>query len=128
MKSYNKDIESSYLNFYGWGISQKLTVNGYISNKKLSKFDEEFIKIYNEDSNKGYILETDNECPKNVLNFHGDLPFLPERKKIKKCNKLVYNMHDKQNYVVHLRAWKQALNRVLVLKKVQRIIQLNQIK
>ena len=104
MKSYNKDIESSYLNFYGWGISQKLTVNGYISNKKLSKFDEEFIKIYNEDSNKGYILETDNENPKNVLNFHGDLPFLPERKKIKKCNKLVYNMHDKQNYVVHLRA------------------------
>ena len=27
--------------------------------KIVSKFDEEFIKSYNEDSNKGYILEVD---------------------------------------------------------------------
>ena len=35
-------------------------------------------------------------------NLHSDLPFLPERNKIKKCNKLVCKIHDKENYVVHL--------------------------
>ena len=45
-----------------------------------------------------------------MFNLHKDLPFLPERKKIEKCNKLVCNIHDKENYVVHVRALKEALN------------------
>ena len=49
----------------------------------VSKFDEDFIKNYDEDSNKEYILEVDVEYPKNLLNLHSDLPFLAERKKIK---------------------------------------------
>ena len=94
MKSYNKNIESSYLEFldannlYGWGMSPKLAVNGFKQIKKLLKFNER-IKNYDENSNKGYILEIDFEYPKNI---HGDLPFLAERKKIKKCNKLVCNI------------------------------------
>ena len=51
--------------------------------------------------------------------MHSDLPFLPERVKINKCNKLVSN-------VVHIRALKQALNHGLILKKVHRVIQFNQ--
>ena len=47
---------------------------------------------------------------------HGDLSFLAERKKIKKCNELVCNIHNKENYVVHIRALKQALNHGLILK------------
>ena len=43
-----------------------------------------FIKNYDDDSNKGYILEVDVGHLKNLLNPHGDLPFLAERKKIKK--------------------------------------------
>ena len=43
-----------------------------------------FIKNYDEDSDKGYTLEVDVEYPKNLLNLYGDLPFLAERKKIKK--------------------------------------------
>ena len=54
------------------------------------------------------------------------MPFLPERKKIKKCNKLVCNIQDKENYVVHIRALKQALNHGLILKKVHKVIQFNQ--
>ena len=57
------------------------------------------------------------EYPKNILNLHGDLPFLAEGKNIKICNKLVCNINDKENYVVHIRALKQALNRELILKK-----------
>ena len=61
-----------------------------------------------------------------ALNLHSDLPFLPERNKIKKCNKLLCNIYDKENYVVNIRALNQALNHGLILKKVHRIIQFNQ--
>ena len=110
-------------------MSQKLPANDFKWVKKLSKFDERFIKNYDENSNKGYevVLEVDLEYAKKLLsratlkgvalNLHMDLPFLPERNKTKKCNKLVCNMYDKENYVVHIRALKQALNHGLILKK-----------
>ena len=92
----------------------------------LSKFDESFIKNYNENCNKRYCLEINVGYLKNLFNLHSDLPFLPEGNKIKKCNKLVCNVHDKENYVVHIRALKQALNHGLIIKKVHRVIQFNQ--
>ena len=54
-----------------------------------------------------------------------DLPFLSERMKINKCEKLVCNFHDKK-YIAHIRALKQVLNHGLKLKKVHRAIQFNQ--
>ena len=92
----------------------------------LLKFNESFVKNYDENCDKGYILEVDVEYPKNLHKLHSDLPFLPERKKIKKCNKLVCTVQDKENYVVHIRALKQALNHGLILKKVHKVIQFNQ--
>ena len=50
---------------------------------------------YGEDSDKGYILDVDIKYPKRLHNLHCDLPFLPERMKINKCNKLVFNLYDK---------------------------------
>ena len=44
----------------------------------MLKFNEEFIKNYDEDSNKGYILEVDVKYLKNLHSLHEDLPFLPE--------------------------------------------------
>ena len=55
-----------------------------------------------------------------------DLPFLSEIMKIKKCNKLVCKISDKDNNVLHIKSLKQALNHGLVLKKVHRVIQYNQ--
>ena len=132
MKNYDKDIISSYLmyldanNLYGRAMSQKLPVNGFKWVKELSKFNESFIKGYDENSDKENFLEVDVEYPKKLFNLHKDLPFLPERKKNEKCNKHVCDMQDKENYVVHIRALKQALNRGLILKKVHRVIQFNQ--
>ena len=60
----------------------------------VSKFNEEFIKNYDEDSSKAYILEVNLEYPKDLHNLHSDLPFLSERMKIKKCNKFVCNLYD----------------------------------
>ena len=75
----------------------------------MSKFTAKFIKNYDEDSDKGYILEVDVKYLKNLHGFHEDLLFLPERMKIDKCNKLVCNLYDKKNYVVHIRSLKQGL-------------------
>ena len=92
----------------------------------MLKFNEDFIKNYYEESDKGHIFEVDIEYPKNLHDLHRDLPFLPERMKINKCNKLVCNLYDKNNYVFHIRSLKQALDHGLILKKVQKVIQFNQ--
>ena len=110
------------------GMSQKIPVNGFkwVKQKKLSKFNEDFIKKYDEDSNTGYFLEVDIDYPKELFNFHKDLPFLPERKKVEKVEKLICSIEDKKKYVIHIRALKQALNHGLKLKKVHRVIKFNQ--
>ena len=57
MENYDKNNELSYLkyldsnNLYGWAISQKLPVNGFKWVKKLSKFNEDFIKKHDKNSN-----------------------------------------------------------------------------
>ena len=58
--------------------------------------NEEFIKNYNENSKKGYILEVDVKYPKKLHDSHSDLPFLPKRMKIDKCKKLVCNLKNKK--------------------------------
>ena len=42
------------------------------------------MKSYNKNSDKGYFLEADIDYPKELLNLHEDLPFLPETKKVNK--------------------------------------------
>ena len=84
-----------------------------------------YIKNYDEDSNKGYILTVDVEYSKNLHDLYSDLPFLPERMKINKYRKPVYCLYDKNNYVVHIGALKHALDHRLILKKVHRVIQLS---
>ena len=72
MNDYDKDIESSYLeyldanNLFGWSMSQKLPVDGFkwVEEDDLLKFNKSFIKNYDENSDKGYILEVDVEYPK----------------------------------------------------------------
>ena len=64
MKNYDKNEESSYIqyldtnNLYGWAMSQNLPVNGFkwVENNEIN---EEFIKNYDENNDKGYILEVD---------------------------------------------------------------------
>ena len=51
---------------------------------------------------------------------------MPEGRKLEKVEKLVWSIEDKEKYVIHIRALKQALNYGLVLRKVHRIIKFNQ--
>ena len=70
-------------------MSQKLPVDGFELEENISKFNEDFMKNYNEDSNKEYVLTVDVKYPKNLHDLHSDLPFLPEIMKINKCSKIV---------------------------------------
>ena len=97
MNNYDESKESSciqYLdanNLYGWAMSQRLPVNNFNWVEDTSKtaepsakhvINEEFIKNYNENSSKGYILEVNVKYPKKLLDLHSDLPFLPKRIKM----------------------------------------------
>ena len=71
MKNYNKDKEESFFeyldakNMHGWEMSEPLPVNGFDWMEDLFKIDEDFTKNYDKNSDKGYMLEVDVECPKN---------------------------------------------------------------
>ena len=75
----------------------KITKNNVKWVEDTSRINEEFIKNYNENSNKGYILEIDVKYPTKLHNLHSDLPFLPRRIEIDKCKKLVCNLQNKKN-------------------------------
>ena len=106
-------------------MSKKLPVNGFkwLDNDVIN---EEFIKNYDENDSKGYILEVDVKYSKRLHELHSDLPFLSERMEVNKCKKLVCNLFNKKKYVVHINALKQALNHGLKLKKIHRVIKFNQ--
>ena len=115
MKNYNKNVISSYLqyldanNLYGWSMSKKLPV-GEFAWIHPQDYTEDLIKSYNDNDDYGAIREVDIEYLKELWNKHKDLPFLPERRKINKVEKLITNIEDKEKYVVHIAALKQALN------------------
>ena len=135
-KNYNRNEESSYIqyldanNLYGWAMSKKLPVNGFkwLNNNETAEhvINEDFIKNYNENDNKGYIFEVDVKYPKRIHELHSDLPFLSERMEVNKCKKLVCNLFNNKKYVVHINSLKQALNHGLKLKEIHRIIEINQ--
>ena len=51
--------------------------------------------------------------------------FLPKIKKVDNAKKLVANLRNKVEYIMHIETLKQALNHGLVLKKILRVIKFN---
>ena len=74
MKKYNKNMPSSYLmyldenNLYGWAMCKKLPVSNFIWSDDLSKYTENFLKNYNENSDYGRILEVDIQ---SIIKYYG---------------------------------------------------------
>ena len=64
--------------------------------KDASQFNEDFIKNYNEESDKEYFLEVDVQYLEKLHELHNDLPFFS-------------NLHDKNKYDLHIRNFKKAL-------------------
>ena len=60
-----------------------------------------FLKSYNEKRDNGYFLEVDVQHPESLHNLHNNLIFLLERMKIERVEKLVADLHDTAEYVIH---------------------------
>ena len=67
-------------------------------------------KNYNLESDEGYFLEVDVHYLEKLDELHNSLLFSTERMTIEKVKKLVSNLHDKIEYVIHIRNLKEALN------------------
>ena len=135
MQNYNNNEESSYIqyldanNLYSWAMSKKLPVNGFKwldTSETSNKVNEDFIKSYDENNDKGYILEVDVKYPKRLHELHSDLPFLSERMEVNNYKKLFCNLFNNKKYVAHINTLKQALNHGLKFKKIHRVIEFNQ--
>ena len=107
MKYYDKNKESLYLqywdvnNLYDREMLQKLPVNNLEWIEDSSTFNKDFIKIYNNKIDKGYFLKVEVQYLEKLHELHNDLPFLPERMKIEKVEKLVTNLNAKTECYTH---------------------------
>ena len=125
---FNSNEKVNYLqyldtnNLYGWAMSQPLPSGSFKWNKVKPEEISKLAKL----KSKGYLLEVDVKYPKELHNFHNDLPFMCEKLKINGVEKLVPNLYDKKKYVIHIRALDQAFKHGLVLETIHRAIEFNQ--
>lgn len=128
MADYDSSVPSSFLmyldanNLYGWAMSQCLPTGGF-----------EWVNVdtdYNvsDDADHGFILEVDLEYPNSLHELHSDFPFCPENECFgdSKEKKLIPNLNNKTNYVIHYRNLKQCLQNGLQLVKIHRILKFEQ--
>ena len=117
MKTYDSNSPNKYIsyldanNLYGWAMSQPLPTHGF---KWMS---EEELKNWRSHSS---VLEVDLEYPKELHDLHNDYPLAPERLKIGGIEKLIPNLYDKKNYVVHHKTLKQYESLGLKITKIHR--------
>ncbi|KAK3105879.1 hypothetical protein FSP39_007710 [Pinctada imbricata] len=151
LKEYDatKDISSLiYLdanNLYAWGMSQPLPTHDFdwLNEEEIATLDATSLPP-TEDT--GYILEVDLEYPKHLHDLHNDYPLAPKALEIRremlspyqtellkdlgmkatKCSKLIPNLHDKQNYVLHYRNLQLYLSLCMKLKKIHRVLSFQQ--
>lgn len=97
-ETYDPSKPSTYIqyldanNLYGWAMSKSLPTHGF---KWMS--DDEIANW----RLMPCILEVDMEYPKELHDLHNDYPLAPESITLNKVNKLVPNLNDKKNYVIH---------------------------
>ena len=123
--SFDPKSESSYLqyldanNLYGWAMSQPLPTGGF----KWIDMNQNGISELATRTDKGYLLEVDVNYPKDLHDLHNELPFMCEKLEINGVEKLVPNLRNKRNYVIHIRALNQVLQHGLKLVKIHRTIE-----
>ena len=106
---------------------QNLPTHGFLW-KDTEDFTPEKIDELVKKDKRGYLLDVDVKYPKELHENHNELPFLVEKMKIRREEKLVPNLKHKKRYVVHIKALDQALRHGLKLKKVHDVIEFRQSK
>ena len=151
MREYNEKAPLKYImyldanNLYGWAMSQYLPTGGFkwMTDKQINKID---LAKYNENSEKGLILEVDLEYPKELHDLHNDYPLAAERVCVNKdmlswyckkiatkynistglVHKLIPTLSNKEKYVLHYRNLQLYLDLGLKVNKVHRVLEFNQ--
>ena len=115
-------------NLYGHAMSQQLPCSNFKWIKDINKIEQKLIRLKN-NSSTGYVLEADLEYPQKLHDIHIDYPLAPEKINIpKEClsdysletanahnittgtvKKLVPNLMNTNNYVIHYRNLQQCL-------------------
>ena len=151
LDDYDKDSPTSYImyvdanNLYGGAMCESLPTDG---GSFFTEFQEtqEWVDQICAETEKGYILEVDMDYPAEIHDLHCSYPLAVESmavteemlsptmaammkavgRKLSGEPKLIPNLYDKKNYVLHSRLLQFYLKHGLVLKKIHKVIQFNQ--
>ena len=98
-------------NLYGWAMCKPLPVRGFrwMTEDELSNW-----------KSIPCILEVDLDYPTHLHDDHNDYPLAPERLKINNVDKLVPNLNNKENYIIHYENLKQYERLGLIITKIHR--------
>ena len=105
------DLIYSPARSYDWTISKQLSTSGF---KWMTDYELDDWK------HLSCFLEVDLEYPENLHDLHNDYPLAPERIKIRNVEKLIPNLNNKTNYVVHYTNLKLYESLVLEITKIHR--------
>ena len=117
MKDYDPDQPTKFIsyldanNLYGWAMSKPLPIDcfRFMNNEEMKNW-----------KSMPCILEVDLTYPENLHDLHNDYPLAPERVTVNKVEKLIPNLNDKKNYVIHHETLKLYLSLGLKLTKIHR--------
>ena len=142
MEEYDKDKDTNYLqyldtnNLYGWAMSQPLPTGGFRWIGCDAWDPNKLVNMLSTEKNYGYLLEVDVKYLQELHKLHNDIPFMCSKIKVKGpggaealphgVEKLIPNLYDKEKYVIHIRALRQALDHGLILEKIHRCIRFRQ--
>ena len=130
-------------NLYGWAMSDYLPYGSFKWLKNVDNFD---VKSISKKSPMGYIFKVDLEYPDELHVFHNDYPLAPEKLaitydmlsdyckkiadeyeiKVGDVKKLIPNLGNKTNYVVHYRNLQLYLSLGMKLTKIHRVLKFKQ--
>ena len=139
--TYIVDLDAN--NLYGYAMSSYLPTGDLQWEKERNV---EFFMNVPEDSKTGYILEVDLKYPACLHNLHNDYPLAPESMeilpgmvspaaksiaekldhKITTTKKLVPNLYDKKNYVLHYRNFQFYLAHGMTCTKIHQVLSFKQ--
>ena len=148
---YDKTKPEKYIlyldmnNLYGHAMSQYLPYANFKWVKNIDKIKQNLIQM-KKDSSTRYILEVDLEYPKELHDIQNDYPLAPEKINKPKewlsdyflnvanahnittgtVKKLISNLMNKNNYVIHHRNLQQCLELEMKLKKIHRLLKSKQ--
>ena len=132
-------------NLYGCAMRQYLLINNFKWVKNVDKTEQKLMRIKN-NSSTGYVIEVYLEYPQEVHDIHNDYPLAPEKINILEewlsdyclrienvhnittgtVKKIVPNLMNKNDHVIHYRNLQQCLESAMKLKKLHRILKSKQ--